>query len=132
MSSVTRFLKQHAPAIQYLSVPASVANVAYEFVPTGTNVVGNYPPGYVQLVPSGGAVALALAAQGSAGNAPNGLVLRDMGKTIYAPLGNNGTTYGRYRQVQLLAPQVINMAGNGFVGGVAGNTFGVLGVPAGS
>ena len=132
MSSVQRFLKQHAPSQQFFSAPATgVLNAAavYEFVPTSTNVVGNYPPGYVQLIT--GAVATAIAAQNNGVNAPNGVVLRDMGKTIFAPIDSATGVMGHFRQVQLLAPKAVS-ASQGFIGGVAGNTFGVLGVPAGS
>ena len=51
-----------------------------------------------------------------------------MGKTIYAGIGATPTAYGRFRQVQVLVPQVGN---NNFVGG-SGNlaTGGVIGGPA--
>ena len=133
MSSVQRFLKQHAPSQQFFSAPTTVldATAVYEFVPTSTNVVGNYPPGYVQLIyGNAAAVVTALAAQNNSVNAPNGVVLRDMGKTIFAPVGSATGAMGHFRQVQLLAPKPIS-ASQGFIGGVAGNTFGVLGVPAG-
>jgi len=104
----------------------------YEFVPTSVNVVGNYPPGYVRLI-TGNAAALATAilAQNNGTNAPNGVVLRDMGKTIYAPVGSATGSSGYFRQVQLIAPQLVSAA-QGTIGGTAGNTFGVLGVPAGT
>ena len=124
MSSVTRFLTQVNPSASIFSA-GNIATVAYEFIPASGNTVGNYPPGYVQVAP---APVLALLA--SAVSA--GAVLRDMGKTIYAGVSaNSGTSftgYGRFRQVQVLVPQVGN---NNFVGG-SGNlaTGGVIGGPA--
>lgn len=120
MSSVTRFLTQVNPSASIFSA-GNIATVAYEFIPASGNTVGNYPPGYVQVAP---APVLALLA--SAVSA--GAVLRDMGKTIYAGVGATPTAYGRFRQVQVLVPQVGN---NNFVGG-SGNlaTGGVIGGPA--
>jgi hypothetical protein len=117
MSSVTRFLKQHDPAQAYLSIPAASLTALYEFVATGT-VTGNYPAGYVQLV--SGNAATEIVKQVVAGNGT--LVLRDMGKTITAPIGNTAGVVGRYRQVQLLGARDLN---------AANNTFGVLGQAAG-
>lgn len=128
MSSVTRFLTQVNPSASIFNAGNALANpatAAYEFVPASGNTVGNYPPGYVQLVPVSVAALLASAASA-------GAVLRDMGKTIYAGVSvNSGTSftgYGRFRQVQVLVPQVGN---NNFVGG-SGNlaTGGVIGGPA--
>ena len=124
MSSVTRFLTQVNPSASIFSA-GNIATVAYEFIPASGNTVGNYPPGYVQVAP---APVLALLASAVA----TGAVLRDMGKTIYAGVSaNSGTSftgYGRFRQVQVLVPQVGN---NNFVGG-SGNlaTGGVIGGPA--
>ena len=123
MSSVTRFLTQVNPSASIFSA-GNIATVAYEFVPASGNTVGNYPPGYVQIAP---APVLALIASSVA----SGAVLRDMGKTIYAGVSaNSGTSftgYGRFRQVQVLVPQVGN---NNFIGGAAGATGGVVGGPA--
>jgi hypothetical protein len=52
------------------------------------------------------------------------VVLRDMGKTIYAGIGATPTAYGRFRQVQVLVPSVGN---NNFIGGTTGSTSGVIG-----
>ena len=123
MSSVTRFLTQVNPSASIFSA-GNIATVAYEFVPASGNTVGNYPPGYVQIAP---APVLALIASAVA----SGAVLRDMGKTIYAGVSaNSGTSftgYGRFRQVQVLVPQV---GANNFIGGAAGTTNGVVGGPA--
>lgn len=53
-------------------------------------------------------------------------VIRDMGKTILAPLNSVSGALGRFRQVQIMLPGNIS-ATQGFIGGPAGNTFGVLG-----
>jgi hypothetical protein len=125
MSSVTRFLKQHDPAQTYLSIPNNGVSVAaslvllYEFVATGT-VTGNYPAGYVQLVSADTTVAAEIVKQAVAGN--GNLILRDMGKTITAPVGNAAGVVGRYRQVQLLGARDLN---------ATNQTFGVLGQAAG-
>jgi hypothetical protein len=116
MSSVTRFLKQYDPSQSYLTVPASLTAL-YEFVPSGT-VTGNYPAGYVQAV--SGTAATEIVKQAVAGNGT--LVLRDMGKTITAPITSATGVVGRYRQVQLLGVKDLN---------ATNQTFGVLGQPAG-
>jgi hypothetical protein len=146
MSSVTRFIRQVPVSTTYYSAIGVVAdsqNLAFEFVPSSSNYVGNYPAGYNN--PTGGFVApasaalqaaIAQAADVNQDNTPGDLLLlRDMGKTIFAPLSNNTTTpatatspWGYFRQVQLIAPQVITQ-GPGFMGGVSGSTFGVLGAP---
>jgi hypothetical protein len=116
MSSVTRFLKQFDVSQSYLSVPTDLT-LLYEFVPSGT-VTGNYPAGAVQAV--SGVVATEIVRQSAISGGR--LILRDMGKTITANIFG-ATTLGRYRQVQLLAPRDLN---------ATNNTFGVIGVPAGS
>jgi hypothetical protein len=122
MSSVTRFIRQVPLATTYYNVAAATltGSGVFEFVPTAANYVGNYPPGFMQ-----SASAALIAALGTAGSSTN-LVLRDMGKTIFAPAGSLTGDAGYYRQVQLLKPSVITAA-QGFIGGAAGNTFGVLG-----
>jgi hypothetical protein len=112
MSSVTSFIKQVPAASQYFSA-ASLANTnVYELIPLSSNVVGNYPPGYVQLV--------------SAFSLPSGSVCRDMGKTIFSAIGAAGTDFGRFRQIQIIVPVPITAA-QGYIGGLSGNTFGVIG-----
>ena len=57
-----------------------------------------------------------------------GGLLRDMGKTIQAPIGNGANpSVGFFRQVQLLLPSALTAA-QGYNGGLNGNTFGVTGV----
>jgi hypothetical protein len=118
MSSVTRFIRQ--VQTPYFSTASFSANHIYEFQPSGTNVVGNYPPGIMALASNS---LKALIAAVGAGNG----VLRDMGKTVQAPIGSLTGNVGFFRQVQLLAPTAVTAA-QGYAGGVAGNTFGVGGV----
>jgi hypothetical protein len=129
MSSVTRFIRQIPLATTYYNAAAVVASpstLAFEFVPTAANYVGNYPPGYMQAA----SAALILAIQQAANAATvagTQLVLRDMGKTIQAPVSNaTNANEGFFRQVQLLNPSAISGV-QGYIGGTAGNTFGVLG-----
>ena len=137
MSSVTRFLKQINPQQEsYIAAGTltALALNAFEFVPTSGNYVGNYPPG--AMVPASvtglnGAIANA-AVNGGLPTATTVCVLRDMGKTVFAPTNttvsgaqtvtSNSTTFGYYRQVQLLVPKPITS----FVGSNVG-TFGVAG-----
>lgn len=154
MSSVTRFLKQ-LPAGQgqtYLTSTSLglIDNCAYAFIPTSANVVGNYPPGAMVLLSNdaslGGlqnAIVNALSyAQASPTAVPTLLgVLRDMGKTIFAPVSGTvagvpaaltsaSSNYGYFRQVQLLVPGAVTA---NQVGGASGSAFGVVGPsPTGS
>jgi hypothetical protein len=121
MSSVTRFIRQIPASASHLNaatVVADVANRVFELVPSATNVVGNYPPGHMQ--------AASLALQAAVAAAGANVVLRDMGKTILAPVGSASGNQGFFRQVQLIAPAALS-ASQGFNGGSAGSTFGVLG-----
>jgi hypothetical protein len=138
MSSVTRFIRQIPVSTTYYNaegVLASPNTLAFQFVPSSSNFVGNYPSGFNDS--TGGYVAPAsqalVTAIGSAGASNTGLVLRDMGKTVFAPIADNGvvnatSAWGYFRQVQLLRPGVVTQ-GPGFMGGVTGSTFGVLGAP---
>jgi hypothetical protein len=147
MSSVTRFIRQIPVSTTYYdaagvvtaaSSPASQITI-YEFYNDGSNYVGNYPPGYV--LPASNALCTQIVAASSVGGVatPQGLVLRDMGKTIYASYGALNTSadprntpstvsYGYFRQVQLLKPTAIGFGtGNQIIGGTSGSNFGVLG-----
>lgn len=136
MSSVTRFIRQVPVSTTYYSaagVLASPATTAFEFINDASNYVGNYPPGYLS-----GASAQLVTEISSAGTASQ-LVLRDLGKTIYAAYTTSATpaadpraspstvTYGYFRQVQLLAPKPIGLTSNTLIGGPTGTNFGVLG-----
>jgi hypothetical protein len=122
MSSTQRFLKQ-IPANNsvFAAAQGGAASGLYEFVAASGNVVGNYPPGYVQAITNSSVV--------TAINALGNPVLRDMGKTIFAQIGTSGN-YGRFRQVQVLGLGPITAA-TGFNGGVNGTTFGVNGTVPG-
>ena len=136
MSSVTRFIRQIPVSTTYYDAgsivnPSSGAitttNV-YEFVPDGGNYVGNYPPGVVIACSAQLSAALAQAVQGvvAAGGSASAFVLRDMGKTIKAPLTTATGSVSFFRQVQLLNPTPLS-ASQGSIGGLGGSTFGVLG-----
>ena len=127
MSSVTRFIRQipaQASLLNAATVAAAPGSLVYELVPDASNVIGNYPPGYVQIASAPLIVAINEAVN-AAGGASN-LILRDMGKTILAPFNSASGNKGFFRQVQLLRPAALS-ASQGFNGGSAGSTFGVLG-----
>jgi len=121
MSSVTRFIRQINNNNAYVAASAALlaapATYAFELVPDAGNVVGNYAPGFMRAAPS------------SLINAIDALklanpVLRDMGKTVRAPLGSASGAIGYFRQVQLLVPS--GESGN-FIGGPSGHVGGVVG-----
>ncbi len=123
MSSVTRFIRQIPTSSTYYSastVATTPATYCYEFNPSSANVVGNYPPGHMT------AASASLQAAVTAAGTPANLVLRDMGKTVQAPIGSLTGPVGFFRQVQLLSASALTAA-QGYNGGSAGNTFGVLG-----
>lgn len=145
MSSVQSFLKQINPSQRYSYVAgtalATLAAQAFEFVPVSSNYVGNYPPGGMVLATAAGTNgslsaglynAILNAVTTSPGGAQNLFVLRDMGKTVFAPVTNEtdvasgslGNSYGHFRQVQLLAPQAVTA---NQIGGSGASTFGVFG-----
>jgi hypothetical protein len=142
MSSVTRFIRQIPVSTTYYNASVVVgtpATYAFEFINDPSNYVGNYPPGYMSAASSALVAAINQNVAGAGGAAA--VVLRDMGKTIYAAYTTSQTpatdprntpstvTYGYFRQVQLLAPKPIGLTSNTLIGGVAGTTFGVLGAP---
>jgi hypothetical protein len=117
MSSVQRFIRQIQPDNTYYSaatVLAAPATYAYELIPSA-GAVGNYPAGY--MAAASGALATALTA---ATYAANSALLRDMGKTIRAPVTSVSGNVGYFRQVQLLIPSHA---------GVAANVQGAVAVP---
>ena len=128
MSSVTRFIRQIPQSNTYYSaavIATTPGTYCYEFNPSANNVVGNYPPGYMTAANAAlqGSIAGAVTAAGAAGN----LIIRDMGKTVQAPVGSLTGSVGFFRQVQLLLPSALTAA-QGYNGGSAGNTFGVSGI----
>jgi hypothetical protein len=62
----------------------------------------------------------------NAAQANGQIVVRDMGKTIFAPFGSATGNMGYFREYQLLNVSAID-ATQGFLGGVGGNNFGVVG-----
>ncbi len=89
MSSIQSFLRQRQLTTSFIDAPTN--NCYYNFVAGPGNYVGNYPPGYMQLA--------------SALPVNKGTLLRDMGKTIKAPIGTNpNATAGFFRAVQFIFP----------------------------
>ena len=120
MSSVTRFIRQVPVSTTYynaVTILGATSTMVFELVPSAANIVGNYPPGYVQ---AASAALQAALAQAVAVHTTANLVLRDMGKTIYAQYGTGiaADPSAYFRQVQLLQPSGITSAAQ---------TFGVLG-----
>ena len=135
MSSVQSYLRQRVVGTTTFAAPATPTSMQlYEFVAgngaAGTtalaavaagNYVGNYPPGYLVVGPL--VSALKVAAQGGLVNP----ILRDLGKTIYAPLGspNSGPTLpfgtaGYWRAVQVLDPSLVTTGNSGVTGALPG------------
>lgn len=129
MSSVTRFIRQINASNSYVgaaTVAAAPATYAYEFHPSSGNVAGNYPPGFMVLTATtSGTLGEAILQAVNVAGASN-LVLRDMGKTLKAPVGSLTGDIGYFRQVQLLYPKVL-AAAQGELGGSNGSNNGVLG-----
>ena len=134
MSSVTRFLRQVPTGLALYdgNTLAQIAASACEFIPTAANYVGNYPPGFV--IPAQAATVAAIT-NASAGYTQTAPFVRDMGKTIFAQTattlanaqaGTGTGNFGYFRQIQVLVPQVITLS-QGFIGGLSGSTFGVVG-----
>lgn len=118
MSSVTRFIRQINNNNAYVAASAALlaapATYAFELVPDAGNVVGNYAPGFMRAAPNS-----LIGAIDALKNANP--VLRDMGKTVRAPLGSASGAIGYFRQVQLLVPSgESGLSGN--VGGVVGSS----------
>jgi hypothetical protein len=119
MSSVGRFIRQVDNSNHFLSaatVAAAPATYAFELVPDASNIVGNYAPGYMAAASAALILAVQQAVNAANGSSAANLVLRDMGKTVRAPVASSSGAIGFFRQVQLLNPLV----------GAAG----VLGAPA--
>jgi hypothetical protein len=132
MSSIGSSLRQIPLATTYYNPYEIIQDVVtnginqthvYEFVADSGNYVGNYPPGYMQ--PASAELVQNIDNVGF----KKDVTLRDMGKTIYARDGNKPTANkGYFRQVQLIVPKEISLT-QGFLGGVNGTTFGVIGGP---
>jgi hypothetical protein len=133
MSSVTRFIRQIPVSTTYYDAAGVITNASssagnnlYTFTADEGNYVGNYTPGYMT---AGNAqlVAQIAAAAAKATSTSSTLVLRDMGKTLFARVGVSGTNKGYFRQVQLINPTAITSTN--ILGGTTGTNFGVLGAP---
>jgi hypothetical protein len=114
MSSVTSFIRQIPLATTYYTC-VSGTQPFFDFYPTTTNYVGNYPPGFM--------VANSL----NIGTLGAGAILRDMGKTIKADVSGALGSFGYFREVQVLVPTTF---AEGCLGGISGNTGGVIGSPS--
>lgn len=105
MTSVLKIQRQRDLATTFLQAPNE--NIYFYFVPTMGNNIGNYPPGYMMplsMVP------------------PAGTLLRDMGKTIIAPVSFSPTAApGFFRAVQLITPSPAVSAIGKTTFGVGGN-----------
>ena len=109
MSSVQRFIRQINHDSMYFSAAAVVsgaATVAFDFTPSASNVVGNYPPGYMTAAGSGALYTLIT----QAANA-GPVILRDMGKTVQAPSVSLTGVVSFYRQVQLISLLATSLGG---------------------
>jgi len=127
MSSVTRFIRQVPVSAHYYNaatIVGAASTMVFELVPSSANIVANYPPSYVQVASAALQAAIAQAVNLNGTN----LVLRDMGKTIYAQYGSGAASdpAGYFRHVQLINPSGVTAA-QGFAAGSGGQTFGVLG-----
>ena len=130
MSSVQSYLRQRVVGTTTLSVPDATTlyifvagNGAAGSLPLAVNAagnyVGNYPPGYLVGGPT--ITQLKAALQGGLINP----VLRDLGKTIYAPLADATVatifgTPGYWRAVQVLDPSLVTTGNSGITGQVPG------------
>jgi hypothetical protein len=93
MTSIDKTLRQRDQATSFASAPSNPCY--YTFIAISGNYVGNYSPGYMQKtaeIPTG-----------------KGILIRDMGKTIKAPIGVSGVldinaTSGFFRAVQFIFP----------------------------
>ena len=105
MTSVLTIQRQRDQAVTLLQAPNEA--IYFYFVPIMGNNVGNYPPGYMMplgMVP------------------PVGTLLRDMGKTIIAPVTfDSRANPGFFRAVQLITPTAAVSAIGKTTFGVGGN-----------
>jgi len=130
MSSVTRFTRQIAQGNTYYLATGILTGsftYVYELVPGAANVVGNYPSASAGSYMQNASAALQAALNQLLNvNAAATLLLRDMGKTIQAPVGNTTGPTAFFRMVQVINPGAISYT-QGVIGGASGTTFGVLG-----
>jgi hypothetical protein len=119
MSSIQSFLRQRNVANSIFQAPTT-EGCYYVFVAAPGNYVGNYPPGYMVAVEG-------LPQQ-------MGPLVRDMGKTIKAPIGtgNIAATSGFFREIQFINPQpAVSATGSTTFGvGVGTNSTGAGVLPS--
>ena len=115
MSSIQSFLRQRSQTSTFFQAPTN--ECYYVFVAGSGNYVGNYPPGYMSAVsgvPEG-----------------KGTLVRDMGKTIKAPIGTGvSATYGFFREIQFIDPQPAVSATGSTTFGVGSGSQGAGVLPA--
>jgi hypothetical protein len=124
MSSVTRFIRQVGPSGKFLNaavIAAAPATYCYEFTPASGNVVGNYPPGFMNAAGSPLQASISQIANNAGGVA--NLIIRDMGKTVKAQITNASGAIGFFRQVQLVYPQPLGFNSTNGVYGDAATHF---------
>jgi hypothetical protein len=117
MSSIQSFLRQRNVANSIFQAPTT-EDCYYVFVAAPGNYVGNYPPGYM--------VAVSGLPEGM------GALVRDMGKTIKAPIGtgNIAATSGFFREIQFIDPQPAVSATGSTTFGVGTNSLGAGALPS--
>jgi hypothetical protein len=105
MTSVLKIQRQRDKATTFLEAPNEP--IYFYFVPIMGNYIGNYPPGYMMpigMVP------------------PAGTLIRDMGKTVVAPVSfDSRAISGFFRAVQLITPSPAVSAIGKTTFGVGGN-----------
>ena len=102
-------------------IAATPATYCYEFTPASGNVVGNYPPGFMNT--AGTPLTTAIAGIVNNAGAAANLIIRDMGKTVKAQIGNSSGAIGYFRQVQLIYPQPLGVNATNGVYGEAATKF---------
>ena len=112
MTSRQKMLRQRDQATSFLQAPVNPYDSPcyYVFVAGAGNIVGNYP---INNIASTGYMLPARYI-----NPPAGTIIRDMGKTIKAPILGRTTTPGFFRAIQLINPVPS-------VGATDSTTFGV-------
>lgn len=120
MSSVQSFLKQRVVGTRTAAFnPLAEPGTYYQFQPAVGNYVGNYTPGYMYDVTA------VVVGELSGATLP---VMRDMGKTLKAVIGQDSQTQpvdlvtnaGFFREYQILVPSVVPSATSSTPFGVGG------------
>lgn len=140
MLSKHKFTRQIPLTTTYYSADQVIANagiLAFAFYPlSGQGLYAGVSPGKGTMTSGqldalfGGTLTSSIASAVAAAGA-SGVILRDLGKTIYSPYyAENGSinSKGYFRHVQLISPAALST--NGWNGGPQGSTFGVTGYPS--